>query len=134
MQGRVQLPLLKEPPPLLKYLQSPESGQEGNKFMAKIRTYNSMFAMASTGGRIDTSITKSKGPLMYRISGTSHHNIGSLVPKDGKNPKFAQLYIYDTDNEIDNRIKRVKKMERNQILTRKSSFSYLRCWNNIMFW
>lgn len=109
MQGRVQLPLLKEPPPLLKYLQSPESGQKGNKFMAKIRIYNSVFAIASTGGRIPTSINKSKGPPVYRISGTSHHNIGSLLPADGQKPKFAQLYIYDTDNEIDNRINRIKR-------------------------
>jgi hypothetical protein len=31
--------------------------------------------------------------------------MGSLLPKDGETPKFAQLYIYDTDNEVDHRIK-----------------------------
>jgi hypothetical protein len=27
-----------------------------------------------------------------------------MLPKDGDAPKFAQLYIYDTDNEVANRI------------------------------
>jgi hypothetical protein len=30
--------------------------------------------------------------------------MGSMLPKDGEAPRFAQLYIYDTDNEIQNRI------------------------------
>jgi hypothetical protein len=31
-----------------------------------------------------------------------------LLPMPGKEPKFAQLYIYDTDNEIKNRMNAVK--------------------------
>ncbi|XP_020080111.1 uncharacterized protein LOC109703807 [Ananas comosus] len=31
--------------------------------------------------------------------------MGSLLPADGHRPKFAQLYIYDTENEISNRIR-----------------------------
>ncbi|XP_020102972.1 uncharacterized protein LOC109720334 [Ananas comosus] len=30
--------------------------------------------------------------------------MGSLLPTDGHRPKFAQLYIYDTENEVTNRI------------------------------
>ncbi|OMP04886.1 DNA helicase PIF1, ATP-dependent [Corchorus olitorius] len=33
-----------------------------------------------------------------------HHRIGSLLPLPGNRPKFAQLYIYDTQNESTNRI------------------------------
>ncbi|KAH0644169.1 hypothetical protein KY284_032053 [Solanum tuberosum] len=55
--GCVQLPLLSEPPPYLKYLLGTKSGQ-----------------------------------------------LGSLLPKIGKRPQFAQLYIYDTENEINNRM------------------------------
>ncbi|GJZ12121.1 hypothetical protein Tco_0546880 [Tanacetum coccineum] len=29
---------------------------------------------------------------------------GSLCPVDGEPPRFLQLYIYDTDNEVDNRL------------------------------
>uniref|UniRef100_A0A803PIG5 ATP-dependent DNA helicase n=1 Tax=Cannabis sativa TaxID=3483 RepID=A0A803PIG5_CANSA len=38
------------------------------------------------------------------MSGQNYHHIGSLLPEDGKRPQFAQFYIYDTKNEIDNRM------------------------------
>ncbi|KAL5670594.1 hypothetical protein ACJX0J_022815 [Zea mays] len=34
-----------------------------------------------------------------------HHQIGSLLPSDGSSPKYLQLYIYDTANEVQNRLK-----------------------------
>nr|KAJ0201365.1 hypothetical protein LSAT_V11C600327900 [Lactuca sativa] len=37
------------------------------------------------------------------IVGQNYHSIGSLLPEQGFKPKFSQLYIYDTDNEIANR-------------------------------
>ncbi|KAL4276287.1 hypothetical protein AHAS_Ahas20G0192100 [Arachis hypogaea] len=39
-----------------------------------------------------------------RTWGQNYHSIGSLLPPDSLRPTFAQLYIYDTKNEIDNRI------------------------------
>ena len=30
---------------------------------------------------------------------------GSLIPDDGDTPKFCQLYIYDTANEVSNRLR-----------------------------
>nr|GEW33040.1 PTI1-like tyrosine-protein kinase At3g15890 [Tanacetum cinerariifolium] len=39
-----------------------------------------------------------------RISGQLYHWIGSLCPIEGEPPRFLQLYIYDTDNEVDNRM------------------------------
>ncbi|OIT37001.1 hypothetical protein A4A49_58377, partial [Nicotiana attenuata] len=56
------------------------------------------------GGRIDRSINRSKGPYVFRMTGQNYHHIGSLLPESGKNPQFAQLYIYDTENEIYNRM------------------------------
>ncbi|KAM3287547.1 hypothetical protein P3S67_020977 [Capsicum chacoense] len=38
------------------------------------------------------------------MSGQNYHHIGSLLPEIGKTPQFAQLYIYDTENEITNRM------------------------------
>ncbi|XP_075088408.1 uncharacterized protein LOC142170407 [Nicotiana tabacum] len=38
------------------------------------------------------------------MSGQNYHHIGSLLPEIGKKPQFAQLYIYDTENEISNRM------------------------------
>ena len=66
-----------------------------------------MFALNSLRAKIDTSVLSvlnGKGPSIYKIHGQSCHLIGSLLPMPGKPPKFAQLYIYDTENEIQNRI------------------------------
>ncbi|XP_059285058.1 uncharacterized protein LOC132038402 [Lycium ferocissimum] len=76
----------------------------GINFRKNIRVYNSMFAFTSMGGRVDRSINRSKGPYVFRMSGQNYHHIGSLLPEIGKSPRFAQLYIYDTENEIDNRM------------------------------
>ncbi|XP_035835299.1 uncharacterized protein LOC110888420 [Helianthus annuus] len=62
-----------------------------------------MFSFTSMGGKIDKSINKGRGPNIFRISGQNCHLMGSLLPQDGSKPKFSQLYIYDTDNEISNR-------------------------------
>ncbi|KAM3234135.1 hypothetical protein P3L10_019494 [Capsicum annuum] len=56
------------------------------------------------GGRVDGSINRSKRPYIFRMSGQNYHHIGSLLPEIGKTPRFSQLYIYDTENEITNRM------------------------------
>ena len=38
------------------------------------------------------------------MCGQNYHRIGSLLPEIGKRPQFAQLYICDTENEINNRM------------------------------
>ena len=63
-----------------------------------------MFAFTSIGGRVDGSINHSKGPYDFRMCGQNYHRIGSLLPEIGKRPQFAQLYRYDTENEINNRM------------------------------
>lgn len=56
MEGRVKLPLLKEPPPLLKHLLGPDSSQLGSNFRRNIWPYNSMFVVASMGVQVDKLI------------------------------------------------------------------------------
>ncbi|XP_073117118.1 uncharacterized protein [Elaeis guineensis] len=104
MEGRVQVLLLRQLPALLKYLLGSTSGQQGIKFRKHIRQYNAMFALTSMGGRIDNQINCGKGPFVFRICGQNYHKIGSLFPQIGKKPSFAQLYIYDTKNKIQNRM------------------------------
>ncbi|XP_071704144.1 uncharacterized protein [Rutidosis leptorrhynchoides] len=41
---------------------------------------------------------------MIVMCGQNYHLTGSLLPKDGQLPRFCQLYIYSTQNEVDNRI------------------------------
>lgn len=74
------------------------------KFIRNIRQYNCLFAFTSMGAQIDNSVNDGRGPPLFKICGQVHHRIGSLLPPDGSSPKFIQLYIYDTANEIQNRM------------------------------
>ncbi|XP_074352322.1 uncharacterized protein LOC141691481 [Apium graveolens] len=63
--------------------------------------------MSSTGEKIDHSINRGGAPYCFKVQGVNYHNIGSLVPTDDNTPKFCQLYIYDTEDEINNMINTV---------------------------
>ncbi|MCH79284.1 ATP-dependent DNA helicase PIF1 [Trifolium medium] len=73
-------------------------------FLENIRSFNSMFAFTSMGGKIETSLNDGNAPPVFLMNGENYHLIGSLLPLPDRPPKFAQLYIYDTDNEISNRM------------------------------
>nr|GEY41408.1 hypothetical protein [Tanacetum cinerariifolium] len=104
-KGKVRLSNeVREPPPLLKDLITKKHPKSAS-FKDNIRRYNSMFLFTSMGGKQDTSVNVGRGPYCYRLHGENYHLAGSLLPQDGKPLKFAQLYIFDTDNEIENRIK-----------------------------
>ncbi|KAM0915483.1 hypothetical protein ACQ4PT_010818 [Festuca glaucescens] len=67
--------------------------------------YNSMFAFTSLGVHVDRTVNVGNGPYVFKICGVVCHEIGSLLPPEGNSvPKFAQLYIYDTQNELDHRM------------------------------
>ncbi|XP_052621075.1 uncharacterized protein LOC111890590 [Lactuca sativa] len=100
--GKVELPALKNAPSSYAHLFT--SGDSKSKhFIKNIRSYNSMFSFTSMDGKIDSSINRGNAPYIFRHNGQNYHSIGSLLPEQGLKPKFSQLYIYDTDNEITNR-------------------------------
>nr|XP_025676655.2 uncharacterized protein LOC112776643 [Arachis hypogaea] len=101
--GQVQLPQPKEPPLILQRLMWNNDDRSKN-FCENLRTYNSMFAFTSLGGKVDKVINRGRGPPTFILCGQNYHLLGSLIPPEGSTAKFAQLYIYDTDNEISNRI------------------------------
>jgi hypothetical protein len=110
--GSSQVALLKKPPVVLEELLNPASGQRSKNFKAQIRSYNSMFAMTSMGGNVDNRINDGRGPYIFRLNGQNHHRIGTLLPGDGLNPRFAQLYFYDTENEA-NRMNSLNRSDNN---------------------
>ncbi|GKD14357.1 DNA helicase [Tanacetum coccineum] len=73
-------------------------------FLENIRAYNQMFSMKSLGAQVDESINIGRGPYVFKIFGQSYHWLGSLCPAEGGPPRFLQLYVYDTHNEVDNRL------------------------------
>ncbi|XP_074300820.1 uncharacterized protein LOC141632144 [Silene latifolia] len=55
------------------------------------------------GGKIDHAINQGRGPYTFRMGGQNVHRIGTLVPPAESSPKFCQLYLYDTEEEVHNR-------------------------------
>jgi len=106
--GKVALPPTKEPPAYLKDLIFNATTPSRKHFLDNIRAYNTMFSFTSMGGKVDHTVTNSRGPYSFRLYGENYHRLGSLLPVQGQPPRFAQLYIYDTQNEIDNRLSAVR--------------------------
>jgi hypothetical protein len=102
--GKVQLPFLKKPPQVLFNLLFDDKSKESKNYQKHLRSYNSMFAFTSPGMKFDKNFKGKKGPPVLRLMGQPCHRMGSMLPKPGEAPKFAQLYIYDTDNEVNNRM------------------------------
>ncbi|CAF2140003.1 BnaA02g16960D [Brassica napus] len=108
-QGQIKLPPLRQPPPMLAKL------LKCKQFRETIRVYNALIAFTSIGANIDYSVFFGRGPftfriqgqtgpLTFRIQGQTYHRIGSLIPKPGLPPKYLQLYIFDTANEVKNQL------------------------------
>ncbi|XP_076882481.1 uncharacterized protein LOC143530958 [Bidens hawaiensis] len=96
--GRVALPLPRRPYTTVIHL------FEQRDFMKNIRAYNSMFSMTSFGAKVDNTVNRGSGPYVFKIAGQVHHWLGSLCPSPNERPRFLQMYIYDTENEISNRL------------------------------
>ncbi|XP_057418174.1 uncharacterized protein LOC130712357 [Lotus japonicus] len=107
MKGKVDLPLIPKPPPLLLDLITDREPRAQN-FKENIRAYNSMFSFTSMGGKVLTALNDGGGPPQFVLSGQNYHRMGSLIPRQGQPPKFAQLYIYDTQNENSNRVRNLR--------------------------
>ena len=101
---KVELPLLQNSSKHLQRLFFDNNTVDSKNYQHNVRTCNIMFAFTSAGIKLEKSINQSRGPPTIRIQGQPCHRIGSLLPMPGKEPKFAQLYIFDTENEVQNRI------------------------------
>ena len=105
--GKVKLPLINEPPKVICNLLKQKD------FMDNIRAYNSCLAFTSMGVNLDKNYANNlKGIYTFRIHGSIYHRIGPITPKKNDIPKFAQLYIHDTDNELDNRLLNFSGLDR----------------------
>ena len=100
--GRVVLPPVKVQPEELRDL------FQNKEFVDNIRSYNNALTLASIG--CNEQHVPGWNPT-FKIQGKVFHRIGSLKPNDGESPKFAQIYFYDSDNEVKNRLKHNPRLE-----------------------
>ncbi|KAK1402506.1 hypothetical protein POM88_002111 [Heracleum sosnowskyi] len=101
--GKVRLPLLRETPPELKTLLD-GANNKSTSFRKSLRLYNNAFAFTSVGANVDREINNGGGPYVYRISGEVYHQIGSLHPEGSKKAVFSQIYMYDNQQQLEERL------------------------------
>lgn len=102
--GKVKLPLIGDPPVILQNLLFNPASTHAKNYKANTRTYNAMFSFTSPGMKFDTEFTKGGGPLTLRLYGQTYHRIKTMLSEIGQPPKYARLYIFDNNNEIQNRM------------------------------
>ncbi|CAN6826533.1 unnamed protein product, partial [Brassica oleracea] len=71
-----------------------------------------VFSFTSLGGKVEKSVAKGPGPQMFQLHGENYHLTGSLIPPEGDYAKFGQLYIVDTENEVENRSNALSKSKK----------------------
>lgn len=114
--GAMILPGMDTPPKELCSLFDYTDKAHASEFHEKIRAINMAFSFASTGEKgLDKRLANMKGGVyVYRINNTIHHFMGSLLPVEGEERKFSQLYIYDnTDDSVAARCKLFPKISSN---------------------
>ena len=55
---------------------------------------------------------KNRGPYCYRINGQVYPATSQMQPELGKKPLFSQIYIYDQQNELDNRLNSFQQLDK----------------------
>jgi hypothetical protein len=102
LQGQIRLDPFHEPPPTLRNLLTGITPQS-RTFRNKICQYNAAFAFTSTSVNVNDATIAGSGPYSFRLHGDLHHKMGTLLPHDGAQPSYAQLYINDPQAALDAR-------------------------------
>jgi hypothetical protein len=85
-----------QPPPQLIRELFTSNSPRSRQFRKHARAYNSALQMASSGLK---DIAPQHGASVIAIRGAVHHLLGPLVPAQGQQHQFAQLYIIDNPQE-----------------------------------
>lgn len=101
--GKFKLRPYNIPPTWLIDLVSGNSA-ESREFKKNIRSYNNALSFTSVGAKIDERLLSTGGIYTFRLHGEFYHLMGSLLPQGNVAPKFSQIYIYDTERELENRL------------------------------
>lgn len=105
--GKVRLPALREPPLALRALFEADD-VASREFRANIRAYNMALAFTSLGVKQDETVNRGRGgPVwVFRILGQLSHDSGALETEQGRAPSYAQLYLYDPQIALQQRMQR----------------------------
>jgi hypothetical protein len=116
-QGKVKVVLLQQPPEALQLLLT-GTDPTAKAFRRDIRKYNAALAMCSLGVKQDRSVIENGGgPYVFKIQGGLYHLTGGLAPDLGGEAVYAQLWIYDGDAALDQRMRRNQTLDRGTMQT-----------------
>ena len=103
-------------PPVLQRLLTATDAQS-REFKKNIREYNSVLSLASRGFTVQpyNFPNKGKGPPVFKISGQVYHIMGPVFPNKGTGPQFSQMYVYDEQHELENRMKNVQGLRKDTL-------------------
>jgi PIF1-like helicase/Helitron helicase-like domain at N-terminus len=104
-QGKISLPKLHKIPRHLRGLFIADD-HVSRDFHKNILFYNNCLAMTSTGKTTDPTVNQGgRGPYSYVLRGELIHQAGSVLPPEGREPIYSQLYIHDTEQATDLRLR-----------------------------
>ncbi|XP_047268003.1 uncharacterized protein LOC124898400 [Capsicum annuum] len=79
------------------------------EFRKHIRGYNNIFGFMSFGVKISNDLaSSSQGVYTFKAQGQIYHDLPLLIPYND-NPYYFQLYFFDIENEVCNRISKLKE-------------------------
>ena len=114
-KGKVKV-CIPEVPQELQRLFSSQVDQDAKYFRQHIRYFNSHFSFTSLGVTLDQRVNTAArtGVYTFRAHGQLYHRLDHLVPGD-HGPRHLQLYIYDTDEALEHRVKRSLDLDINLV-------------------
>ncbi len=90
----VTLPPFRETPPFLRHFLI-SNDTVCKRFRTNIRQYNTAFAYTSTVHKADPRLNPNPANTSFQIQGELHHYQGPLQPREGNQPRYAQLFLYN---------------------------------------
>ncbi|KAF7127851.1 hypothetical protein RHSIM_Rhsim11G0017500 [Rhododendron simsii] len=116
LEGKIRLPFLNRPPPLLQVLYEGNDDQS-RSFRHHTRAYSAANAFTSLGATLDARVLGGKGPTSFTIYGELRHRTGSLLSLPEHDAAYAQLYVYDPDSALAIRNRRNPQLRRDVLQT-----------------
>src|SRR5438552_3256648 len=77
----------------------PTGQPTSNRIFAHITMQVSFTSLGAKVDQVITDTMNTAGVYTFRIQGTLHHSMGSLLPPPGEQPHFAQVYMFDSIQE-----------------------------------
>jgi hypothetical protein len=115
-------PFTTPPPPICSLLA--DQTAEARHFCQHICQYNCSFAFTSFHSDQNNVNINGHGPWMWKTGYQIYHSAGTLIPAEGEQPLYAQLYFYDTDNALNHRKRQNPNLHREVLDTIQQSLCH----------